>query len=199
MPRRAPCQEDWRGLEALRDDLERSLARSCRDRSVLDDVVQETLLRAASWRSGLQNPDRLRPWLLRIAWNVLRDHFRRDRRLPRTESGDEVLEALPERGSGDTGPRVAAEFVLDHRSYDGAEVHDLLCALLPELPIEDRRLFEAFYREGRSCSRIGEELGVTSQTVKMRLFRLRRRIQRLLRQRSALALDPVGIAGGGAA
>jgi RNA polymerase sigma factor (sigma-70 family) len=199
MTRRTPRAEDWRGLEELREDLERSLARACRDRSLLDDVVQETLLRAASRRDGLENPERLRSWLLRIAWNVMRDQFRRDRRLRGAEEGDELLEELPERPPAESGPRVAAEIHLGPRIYDGVEVHEVLCRVLPELPPDDRRLFDAYYRRSRGCGSIAAELGVTPQTVKMRLFRLRRRIRRRLRQRSALDLTPVGAVGGGAA
>jgi RNA polymerase sigma-70 factor (ECF subfamily) len=198
MPQRRPRREDWQGLEELRGDLERSLARACRDRNALDDLVQETLLRAASRRDGLEHPELLRPWLLRIAWNVMRDQHRRSRRARGQESPDELLAELPERPPADEGPRVAAELRLGARTYEGGEVHDLLCHVLPELSLEDRRLFDAYYRQGRGCGLIASDLGVSPQTVKMRLFRLRRRVLRRLSRRSALELTPL-TAGGGVA
>lgn len=190
MVKRAPRTSDWRGLSELRADVERALVRSCRDRGELDDLVQETLLRAASFRDGLQEPERLRAWVLRIAWNVLRDHVRRERRLGRSEVSEEALIELAAEDAGSGRPAVAAELRLGAYVYDGEEVFHTLCALLPELDLADRQLFDAYYREGLGCSAAARRLGVTTQTVKMRLFRLRRRLRRGLQKRSALHLKP---------
>ena len=75
----------WRGLERLEDDLRAYLCRRCRDQSEMDDVVQETLLRAARYRRSLCDPAKLRGWAMRIAANVLRDHVRRECRMQRRE------------------------------------------------------------------------------------------------------------------
>jgi DNA-directed RNA polymerase specialized sigma24 family protein len=76
----------WSGLEELRPSLQRLLARRCRDAAELDDVVQETLLRAARYRAKLSERERLRGWAMRIAINVLRDRVRRRERWSGTES-----------------------------------------------------------------------------------------------------------------
>ncbi len=47
------------------------------DRSVAEELSQETLLRVIRSRDGLRDPDRLVTWALRIATNVRADHFRR--------------------------------------------------------------------------------------------------------------------------
>jgi len=195
MVKRAPRASDWCGLSELRNDVERALLRRCRDRGELDDLVQETLLRAASFRDGLQEPERLRAWVLRIAWNVLRDHVRRERRLDCTQMSEEALIELADPAVGSDGATVAEELRLGAYVYDGEEVFHTLCGLLPELDSADRRLFEVYYREGLGCGAAARRLGVTTQTVKMRLFRLRRRLRRSLQKRSALQLKPRFTAG----
>src|SRR5205809_7719075 len=49
-----------------------------------EDLVQETLLTAFRTLSQLDNPDRFRPWLLRIAQNAAIDAVRHDTRKKRT-------------------------------------------------------------------------------------------------------------------
>ncbi len=198
MVKRAPRASDWCGLSELRNDVERVLLRRCRDRGELDDLVQETLLRAASFRDGLEEPERLRAWVLRIAWNVLRDHVRRERRLDCTQVSEEALIQLADPGVGcdpADGAAVAEELRLGAHVYDGEEVFHTLCGLLPELDSADRQLFEVYYREDLGCGEAARRLGVSTQTVKMRLFRLRRRLRRSLQKRSALQLTPRFAAG----
>ena len=75
----------WEGLADLRPALRRFVSRRCRDDGEAEDIVPEALIRASRYRESLHDPDRLRPWLMRIALNVFRDHVRRERRLPRVE------------------------------------------------------------------------------------------------------------------
>jgi RNA polymerase sigma-70 factor (ECF subfamily) len=66
-----------------------------------DDVVQETLLRAWRAKDSLGDPERLRPWLYRIATNVCLDELkRRPRRLLASDA------APPSEDAGPPFPRV---------------------------------------------------------------------------------------------
>jgi len=60
-------------LEMLRPDLVRFAYWLARDRSVAEDVVQETLIRAWKSRQDLKDPTAARPWLFTIA---RREHAR---------------------------------------------------------------------------------------------------------------------------
>ena len=60
-------------LESLRPDLVRFAFWLARDRSVAEDVVQETLIRAWKARAELKDSAATRPWLLTI---VRREHAR---------------------------------------------------------------------------------------------------------------------------
>ena len=68
----------WRGLAELEPQVRAFARRRCRDMHELDDVVQETLLRAARYRRGLTDETRLKSWTLRIAANVMRDRLDRE-------------------------------------------------------------------------------------------------------------------------
>jgi len=190
MVTRAPRQGDWRGLSELRKDVKRTLARSCRDESELEDMVQETLLRAATFRPSLHDRERLRPWVLRIAWNVMRDHVRREQRLRRTDACEEILAELVA-----AEPESAlSEISLGDGSMDADELLEVLRGLLSGLSEVEQQLYAAYYGDGLGCRQAALILDVSTQTVKMRLFRLRRKLQRGL-QREARRRAHLG--GGG--
>jgi len=191
MVKRVPDSGDWSGLSELREDVERALARSCRDRNELDDMVQETLLRAATFRRSLQDHARLRPWVLRIARNVMRDHIRRERRLRRAEIGEALLTEIAGRELAPSLAKVSEPVAIGARTYDGEDVLDILRGILAGLAGDDRKLFEAYYGEGLGCRCAAGRLQVSTQTVKMRLFRLRRKLRRALHKHSQLGLAPL--------
>ena len=78
-------------LEMIRPDLVRFAFWLARDRSVAEDVVQETLIRAWKSRDELKDPAAARPWLFTIA---RREHARlyERKRLPTVDV--EEVEAL---------------------------------------------------------------------------------------------------------
>jgi len=188
MVRKAPDVGDWSGLCELRRDVERSLASSCRDRSELDDLVQETLLRAARFRTTLQDGSRLRSWLLRIGWNVMRDHLRRERRARSNEVGEDELLEIEGREESPGAAPLFDPVAIGGREFDREDLLGLLRALVPELPESDRALLDAYYGRGLGCQGTALCLGISTQTIKMRLFRMRRRLRRELQRRAMLSL-----------
>lgn len=176
----------WSGLQDLEPVLRGYLGRRCRDDSEVDDVIQETLLRAARYRGSLADPARLRGWALRIASNVLRDYVRRECRLKRAEMTEEGLDNLegrepaPEEGGDDL------EFVLGQLVVERpAALHHLERAL-EELRQDDRRVLQSFYGGRQCCSVTAVECDIPRGLVKVRLFRARKRLGRVLRRRFLL-------------
>jgi len=180
----------WSGLTELEPALRSFLESRCRDGSEVDDVIQETLLRAARYRSSLADPARLRGWTLRIAGNVLRDHMRRECRLPRVEAGDEWLATLQgnEPDPGGQGEHLSlsgAGMVLEK-----AELLDHMEVALDDLRRSDRQVLWSYYGGSPSCSRTARELKIPAELVKVRLFRARRRLLRALQERLQIDADP---------
>jgi RNA polymerase sigma-70 factor (ECF subfamily) len=175
----------WGGLEGLEPELRRYLRRRCRDASEEDDVVQETLLRAARYRPSLLEPDRLGGWSQRIAANVLRDRRRRESRLARAECGAAGLDALP-----DPVDCVADEERLIRVGGLELELGVMLGHLeraLRGLRERDRRVLRSYYQGGGETARVARELGIARGLVKVRLYRARQRLGVALRQRLAEA------------
>jgi RNA polymerase sigma-70 factor, ECF subfamily len=145
-------------LEGLRPDLVRFAFWLARDRSVAEDVVQETLIRAWKSREELKDPAATRPWLLTI---VRREHARlyERKRLPTIDVDD--AEAL-----GD--PALASE--------GDASLEDLRRAIL-KLPDEYREPLVMQVLGGLTTAEIGKELGLTQAAVLTRLFRARNRLR----------------------
>lgn len=76
--------------------------RMCGDRSLAEDLAQETLLRVIRNLSQFNFESRFTTWLTRIAINVCLTHFRRDR-LRRTVSLDRFGDSDGSAGSGASG------------------------------------------------------------------------------------------------
>lgn len=176
----------WSGLEPLRDDVRFRLLRSCRDVNEVEDLVQETLIRAAHFRSSLNDRASLRGWVMRIARTVLCDHVRRETRLRGVERAEEVLGSIESRES-----RLEAEdpsfcVRLGGRELDSSELSLLLGDVLSKLSPLERGLLEAYYLDGLGVGETAARVGLTAECAKMRLYRLRGRLKRELRHLSAL-------------
>src|SRR5262245_45484638 len=135
----------------------------CGDRTLAEDVTQETWLRAVrEWRRrGV--PDQPLAWLTTVARNILVSYFRQRRPAPLEASADDVL-AAPDR-------RTATE---------SAELSAAVCHALGRLPEDQAQLLEAFHFEDRRMSQIAESMGVSERAVEGRLRRARQRLRREL-------------------
>jgi RNA polymerase sigma factor (sigma-70 family) len=116
-----------------------------------DDVAQATMLKAyAALREG-RVPERVKPWLFRIAHNTAIDLVVRRRELP---SGD-----LPDTPS------------VDHEPFAGA-----LVEALATLPDRQRRVYVLREVHGLRIDETAAELGLTASQVEQSLFAARNRL-----------------------
>jgi RNA polymerase sigma-70 factor (ECF subfamily) len=125
------------------------------------DLAHEAVQSAwpIAWRklSNLNDPDRLRPWLVSIAANEARQLLRRRRRRQVTEI---TVEQWPDAAE----PQGAR---LDERARE----LDLLTALR-RLPVEDRGLVAMRYDLGLSSTEIGRAMGLSPTGIRSRLARI---------------------------
>ena len=144
--------------EPLRADLFRFAFWLARDRSVAEDVVQETLMRA--WRSidTLTGEAAVKPWLLTIA---RREHVRlHERKRLATVDVDALAHA--------EDPALARS--------DDHESDDVFAAILA-LPDEYREPLVLQVLLGYSTDEIAAHLGLTNGAVLTRLCRARQRLR----------------------
>ncbi|MEU5673724.1 RNA polymerase sigma factor [Micromonospora sp. NPDC047753] len=141
------------------------------DAAHAEDVVSLTFLEAWRIRESLRpDGDGLRPWLLGIATNVLRNRRRAARR------HREALRRLPVR---DTVPDFA-EAVVD-RMHDADQVAAALAGLRA-LRRADREVFLLCVWSQLDYAAAAEALGVPVGTVRSRLSRARTRLRALAQQ-----------------
>ena len=131
------------------------------DREETEDVVSETFL-AAIGTIRTFDPQRgtVSGWLLGIARNKLRDHFRRARRAVSCETAGASAATDVDSGGPD-GSLVAAE------------TRDAVIRTLHTLDDEERLALEWKYVESLSVREIAERLGRSEKAVEAILYRAR--------------------------
>ncbi len=141
------------------------VSRNCGgDRTLAEDITQETWLRAVrEWRrKGL--PDQPIAWLTTVARNLLVSYYRRRRPGPLdTVEAEEVLAAMDEGRAAESSARTA-----------------IVCHALARLPAAEARLLEAFHFDDRRMSQIAETLGLSERAIEGRLRRARQKLRREL-------------------
>lgn len=141
------------------------LVRASADPALADDLMQESYVRflcaerAPSLATDGESAARL--YLFRIASNLLRDHWRR----PRASSIDELPEQL-----------FAAA---DQAAHADSQI--LLAPALNRMKPRERQLLWLAHAEGYSHREIAAIMGLATPSVRLLLFRARRKIAALLR------------------
>ncbi len=144
------------------------LRRAAGDPATADDVLQESYLRYLARPCPAAGERRETAYLFRIASNLLRDRWRRERR--RRGWLEEVLAR---------GPAAETESRLDGRLGRKLDVGTVLRELTPR----QRALLWLAYVEGYDHREIAEILGLRAASIRVLLFRARRRLAALLRER----------------
>ncbi|WP_280722467.1 RNA polymerase sigma factor [Kitasatospora sp. MAA4] len=146
------------------------------DRAVAEDVVSLTFLEAWRLRARVDpEGESLRPWLLGIATNVIRNTRRAARR------HQQALAKLPPR---EAVPDFAAE--LTGRIADAEQLAAAKAALEQLRPAE-REVFALCVWEGLDHAAAAEALGKPVGTVRSRLSRARSRLRELTAKELAAA------------
>ena len=143
------------------------LARVSGDPALADDLMQESFVRFLCAATGTDGEVEARRYLFRIATNLLKDHWRR----PRVGS----IEELPEGffASAESGVQ------MDSRA--------LLGPAMAQMRPRERQLLWLAHAEGYSHREIAEVMGIRSASIRLLLFRARRKIAALLTAKGAVA------------
>lgn len=132
--------------------LQRYFARRVDNRHVIDDLVQDVMLRMHV-RDGSNGIDNLEGYIFRTASSVLRDQARRDQ-VRHAKGHDELTEIHH------PVEELTADRVLEARE----EVAHVVCAL-QELPERTRDIFLMRRYEGLAYGDIAERLGISVSAI----------------------------------
>jgi RNA polymerase sigma-70 factor (ECF subfamily) len=156
-------------IETYQDRIHTVVARVCGTHADVEDLAQETFLKALGAIHRFQGQSALFTWLYRIAVNTARDHLAHRRRRPAVPLDVELAEpAAP----GDS----------PHEALERRELRRRVRAALDALPEPFRTTLVLREMEGRAYEEIAALLGVSLGTVESRIFRARRKLKALLEQ-----------------
>ena len=152
----------------------RFIARRVRNEHDAEDLLQEVFLRAHVAFYKVEDKGRARPWLYRIAANVVADHYRSKR------------VAIPP-----VVPHERAEDAADLENLNG-EVLPCLVSAIGELPDGYRSALTLADLEGRTQKEVAEELGLSLSGTKSRIQRARSKLKAALLSCCYFELDRLG-------
>jgi len=142
----------------------------CPDGASADDIVQETFIRAWRHLPQLSADNRpIRPWLFRVARNLLIDANRAAQARPMT---------VPDQAAGEAGTDSGLEEILDRQLVSAALAH--------LSPAHQSVLVETFYRGGTMAA-VARELGIPDGTARSRLHYALDALRRHLEEHDAIA------------
>lgn len=147
------------------------LARVSGDGPLAEDLMQESYVRflcaerAPSLAAEGEVAARL--YLFRIATNLLRDHWRRPRAASIADVAEDFFAAAP--------------------AESQAESRAMLAPALRQMKPRERQLLWLAHAEGYSHREIAEVTGLAAASIRLLLFRARRKIAKLLREQDARA------------
>jgi len=151
-------------VERYQAPIARYLCRLVGERSLAEDLTQETFVKAYVAILRTNSELALRPWLYQIATNEAKMHFRR-RKLIR------FLPFLAERHDSPTPP---ADSSVGER--------DLVRQVLAQLPEETAALLLLYLVEGFKQHEIGAILGISADAVRKRVARGSEQFRKLYTQ-----------------
>ena len=141
------------------------------------------MLKAGRGYADLRAEEALTTWLYRVATHACMDHLRRrSRRLP-VETWAELDELV---ATDDSVPSL--EQVVERQEMSGC-----VQRLLGRLPDQYQSVLILADLEGLTAPEIGELLGLTLTTVKMRIHRARARLKKELESDCSFACDERGV------
>ena len=144
-----------------------------KDRQLADDIFQDTFIKVINTlkRGSYNEEGKFLPWVSRIAHNLVIDQFRKGKRMPIADGGEnfDILDTIRE-----SSPSVEDNMV-------ETQIHSDLRLLIEELPEEQRTVLKMRHYCNMSFKEIAEETNVSINTAlgRMRyaLINLRKMIE----------------------
>lgn len=152
----------------------------CRDREDAEEVTQDALLKVFENLNQLREPERVRPWVFRIAKNACLMKRRKSVYAPSREiSLDELMPAAD--GSGEERRLQIADWSnLPDSEMLRSEMNDVLQEAIGELPENYRPVLLLRDAEELSTQETAQILDVSEDVVKQRLHRARLAVRKKL-------------------
>ena len=136
-----------------------------------EEITQDTFLRAYQKLSTLRNPSQFPGWLYAIANRLCLNWLRKQKSAKRLQSLEDT--PVAEMAKSDY-----ARYVSEQRETEATEHRfEIVKKLLEKLPESERTMVTLHYLGEMTMKEISRSLGVPVETVKVRLYRARKRLR----------------------
>lgn len=139
-----------------------------------DDLCQEVFLRCLAGKVRFRGDVPVRPWLLGVARNVLREHIRRNKRRKEVEWTELCLEL---------------DSLTEDDSSDYRVVHGWLHACIDTLGSSAHEALKMHYFARLKMAQIAEKMRRSEGAVKLLVFRARQALKECVTRKSRTAAD----------
>jgi len=128
------------------------------DGDLSEDIFQDTFIKVIrTLRKGTYNEEgKFLPWLMRIAHNLIIDHFRKSNRMPKFESKNKEFDIFSM--LKDSGRNAEKQLIVDQISADVRK-------LVEELPEDQKQVVFMRLFKGMSFKEIAENTNVSINTA----------------------------------
>ncbi len=157
------------------DSLHRTALRMTRNEGEAEDLVQETFLKAYRFWDKFEEGSNCRAWLFKIMTNIFINNYRAKSRTPQVVDLQEVDDDFLFGQLAALGPSENPEQHFFAKVFD-----DDVKKAIEELPDDFRMVVVLSFLEGFSYQEIAEIAGLQIGTVKSRLHRGRKLLQKSL-------------------
>lgn len=153
------------------------VSRMLREAPETEDLVQETFLKAFKGIGGFKGNSSFKTWLYQIATNTCLNHLAKAERKYQHDSLDTPLSEDRDMTLGD---RLASNAPTPHEVAQTQEVYRRVEEAIGRLSPEYRSVLVLRDLQDLSYEEVAETLGINLGTVKSRLARARRQVQKWL-------------------
>jgi RNA polymerase sigma-70 factor (ECF subfamily) len=153
-----------------------------KDRQLAEDIFQDTFIKVIkSLKSGrYQDEGRFVSWVMRIAHNLIIDHFRKEKHLPTLSNDASEFDMFNSAKFSDT--TIEQNIIRDQITNDVKNLVD-------ELPEEQRDVVIMRHYMGLSFKEISEQTGVSINTALGRMRYALINLRKLIKERNLILTD----------
>ncbi|NQY07697.1 MAG: RNA polymerase sigma factor [Flavobacteriaceae bacterium] len=158
-------------LEKYKDMVFTLTFRMLKNREEAEEVAQDTFIKAYKSLNKFKGDSKFSTWLYRIAYNTSLDKIKKLKKEQLTVAIDEYTE----------GQVRAVENALDN--LERAEQRKMIQDCIQQLPPDSAALLTLYYFDGLSLDEIAKVLNIKASNVKVKLFRSRKKLTHILKER----------------
>jgi len=145
--------------------------RMVKNREEAEEVSQDTFLKVFKSLNKFKGDSKFSTWIYRVGYNTCLDRIKKNKRAQRTVTIDEFTEHQIK----------TLDNALDNMEMEERKLAIQNCLQL--LPSEDGYLITLYYFEELSLEEISKIIDITVNNVKVKLFRSRKKLATILKQR----------------